>query len=280
MDEVPVTRRNLIAASAATLALAACTRNGSEKGAGPSTDLVSRGTDPSYGDNPNEGFPKNESFVPQFITLVRITSERAWDISANHASFATTETDYSARKLLAAEIFSKFKGDKPISRFEKLKDATNKYKIVPRQNDGGSRYTGQAPYDRMDFDGFNFGSKHEVYVWFDSDKVTLVTPQKGLPQLISMTRQRTDGTDTKLNKSFYAENFEPGVTIAPIAKPDGPIMVIRNYFRGEDGADIPQGVTLPYSMNIFFKVRNKAGKDMVMILDPDTGNGNGLFPIQ
>lgn len=280
MDEMPVTRRNLIVAGGATLALAACTATGPDKESGSAPGRGSRGTDPSYGDNPNGGFPQNESFVPEFITLVRITSEGAWDISANHASFATTETDYSARKTLAAEIFSKFKGNKPISRFEKLKDAANKYKIVQRQNDGGSRYTGQAPYDRLDFDGFNFGSKHEIYIWFDSTKVSLVTSKDGKFQLVSMTRQHTDGTSTKLNKSFYAENFESQITVAPIAKPDGPIIVIRNYFRGEDGKDIPKGVTLDYSMNIFFKAKNKAGKDMVIILDPDTGNGDGLLPIQ
>lgn len=284
MDEIPVTRRNLIIASGATLALGACSAGGGEKQSGSATDRGPRGTDPSYGDNPNVGFPKEpQPFAPKFITLVRITSAGAWEISANHASFSITETDYNARKQLAAKIFGRFKDDKsakPISRFAELKDATNEYKIVPRKNDGGTRSDGPAPYDRLDFDGFNFGGQHEIYIWFDTPKVTLVSSKDGKPQLISMTRQRTDGSSTNLNKSFYAENFEPQVSVAPIAKPDGPVMVVRNYFRDENANAIKDGPGLAYSMNIFFNVKSKVGKDMVMILDPDTGNGNGLEPLQ
>lgn len=276
MNEANVSRRNLMLAGGAMLALSACDgkATGQKAKDGPLKDL---GYGPSNGDDANLGFPKNPestpvAFNPGFITLVRVSSNGAWNLTANHASFVTSETDYDKRKALAGEILRHFKGifpkgNKKIARLSELKGQTKDYGIAMRND---------RTYDRTDFVDFDFGHQHEIYVWFDSPAVTLAekTATKGGPLLITMTHNRADGTPTAVNRSFYAEAFEPQKY-----KPDGPIIVVRNYFRDENGDPITKpGLDLKYSMNIYFQLKNISGKVMTLILDPDTGNGTGYDP--
>ena len=270
MAEPTVSRRNLMLATGAGLALAACDRAGSNPpltGAGKNIE----GIDPPRGDDSNGALP-TAPFAPKFVTLVRISSDGAWDFSANHASFDASGLTEAQRKTLATDIFKHFKGVHPpgnraIRKFGELKDQTKDYRIAERDHNG---------YDRMDFSQFTFGGQHEIYIWFDSKDVSLV--RKAADQklhLISMSHQRADGTTTDTNKSFYAMDFGP----TP-AELKGPIIVVRNYFRNASGNPVTAADgELKYSMNIFFKAKNKQKVDMTIILDPDTGNGVGFDPI-
>ena len=264
MNEAALTRRNLILATGAGLALAACD-GGTTGQRAKDGKLCHEGIDPSWGDDPNIDFP-NVSFEPQYITLVKIESNGPWDISSNHASFDVKGMDETKRKDLAGEIFKRFKSTKPIHKFGELQHGhTKEYGIKERKGGG---------YDRDDFREFQFGHQHEIYIWFDSDKVSLVRPKTGPARLIAMSAARADGTPTAKNKSFYAGEYGANPTDLK-----GPIIVVRNYFRDENEAPITDTKDLLYSMNIFFKAQNKQKAEMTIILDPDTGNGVGFDPL-
>jgi hypothetical protein len=253
----------MVLAAGAVLAVAACDGAKSDEKADKSV-AQTEGIDPPWGDDPNQG-PFKSEFTPDFITLVRISSKQAWDISSNHASFPVKGMSYDQRKSLAAEIFKHFKSGK-IKSFADLHGTPDDHQIAQRKGGG---------YDRNDFNEFQFGSPHEIYIWFDNKDVSLLHPTGMNPHLISMSAKRADGTDTTKNKSFYADEYGP--TPAGL---DGPIIVVRNRFLDADGNAITTGGQgLPYSMNIFFKAKNKQGLEVTMILDPDTGNGVGFDPI-
>ena len=274
MDEPTLSRRNLIFATGAGLALAAC--DGAVPTKQPKVgNAAPCGPDPTNGKDPNVGFPQG-TFTPSYITLVRISSAGAWDISTNHASFRNTDSDYAQRKALAAEIFNHFKGQQPIKRFADLKSQSNDYHIAEHKHSDGS----DSKFDRMDLADFNFGHTHEIYFWFDSNYVTLLRKKTDNKlHLIGMSAQRADGTPTNPNTSFFATDFKSEISIVPQPKIDGPIIVVRNYFLDEnDNPLVKEGVDLKYSMNIFYKAKNKKNSEMTMILDPDTGNGVGFDP--
>jgi len=278
MTDTELSRRGLLAATAAGLAVAACSKNASaDKSDSGSGTAGITGIRRSYGDDPNEGFDPTLPYTPRFMTLVRVSSKGAWDITTNHASFSvpasanppSPEQDAKNRFDLACNIFRKFKGGGALKRFGELAIPG----IVKRSNGND---------DAVDFADFNFGWQHDIYIWFDSAEVALHRAN-GLDYLIEMTQFTADGAQTTFNKSFYAKNVSAGVP----KDLGGRMILVRNYLRDgsgkplrdANGKPIGNGDPYPYSMNIFFELVRKNSKNLVVILDPDTGNGTGYDPL-
>ena len=269
MTNTELSRRAMLTVTAAGVALAGCKPTGSEVTASSSGNPVcAKGINPSFGDDPNKGFPAGVAYSPRYMTLVRVSSKKAWDISTNHASFYTPD-DPTKRRELAVEIFKKFKGNNSLKRFSELSIAG----IVARE---------PGKYDAIDFDDFNFGWQHDIYIWFDSTDVALHKIGND-SHLIEMTAFRADGTPTHPNKSFYATDISSKIS----GDLGGQMILVRNYLRddagnplrGPDGKPVGPPFKFKYSMNIFFELIRKDSQNLVVILDPDTGNGTGYDPL-
>ena len=281
MTQPDLSRRAMLTVTAAGVAIAACSPKSSETSGNQKSadDKVAngKGINPSNGDDPNDGFPTGVAYAPKYMTLVRITSKGSWDISTNHASFpapaasspADPDSDTNNRLKAAIEIFKKFTGNNASKRFGELNLAS----IIKRH---------QGKYDAIDFDDFNFGHQHDIYIWFDTAAVALHKTAAGA-HLIEMTNFRADGTGTDPNKSFYAKDVSASVQ----ANLKGSMILVRNYLRDNDGKPLWNADGKPaklnsefkYSMNIFFELIRKNSKNLIVILDPDTGNGTGYDPI-
>lgn len=240
------------------------------------------GINPNNGNDPNDGFPKNISYTPKFLTLVRISSKGKWDITTNHASFdappasnpVDTAKDAEARLCRAIELFKYFKQSRnEQKRFKEIFAPGGGSGIKKRKNND---------YDAIDFDDFNFGYQHDIYIWFDSSDVAL-HKAGGKDHLIEMTRFTAAGDTTTFNKSFYASDASAQANPAL----GGKVILVRNYLRDGAGNSLRDAngnpvdplKTYPYSMNIFFELIRKGSTNLVVILDPDTGNGTGYDPL-
>ena len=275
MTDTEFSRRAMLTVTAAGVALAGCKPTGSEVTAKAlDCPLNGTGLNPSYGDEPNAELPADVVYNPKFMTLVRISSKGVWDFSVNQASFpvpalsipSDPTKDEQNRLYSAVSIFEKLNG----RQFAAL-DPTND-KIIKRKS---------GKYDAIDFDDFNFGHQHDIYIWFDAkDKVVLHKTAAGASYLIEMSPMRADGSKTNPNKSFYATDVS-----AKTAKLGGQMILVRNCLRDDNGKPSRDAkgtwVGAPYfkySMNIIFELIRKDSKNLVVILDPDTGNGTGYDP--
>ena len=281
MIQPDLSRRAMLTVTAAGVALAACSpKSSATPGNQKSADdkpATGTGINPSNGDDPNVGFPTGVAYAPKYMTLVRITSKGSWDISTNHASFpapvasspADPDLDMNNRLKAAIEIFKKFTGGNASKRFGEL----NLPGIIKRN---------QGKFDAIDFDDFNFGHQHDIYIWFDTAAVALHKTAAGKAHLIEMTSYRADGTATDPNKSFYAQDVSANVQ----ANLKGSMILVRNYLCDKDGKPLRNADDTPanlnsefkYSMNIFFELIRKNSKNLIVILDPSTGNGTGYDP--
>lgn len=274
-EDTTLSRRSMLTVAAAGMAVAACSGKDAATGEKPGSPMQDKGINPSFGDPPNDGFPKpaDAPYTPKYMTLVRVSSQKKWDITTNHASFLVPPTladpvkDAKNRLDQACAIFAKFKGS--LKRFSEL---------MP----GGIVERSPGKYDAVDFNDFNFGWQHDIYIWFDSEDV-LLHAVSGKDHLIEMTPFTAAGAGTTFNKSFYASNVSTQIP----ASLGGKMILVRNYLRDENGKSLRDGSgqpvdptkNYPFSMNIFFELIRKGGKNLVVILDPDTGNGTGYDPL-
>lgn len=209
--------------------------------------------------------PTNVAFAPGYVTIILISSGAAWRIGANHASFAIDDPASNtpdARLAQALRILRKVvPGRRKLSDLQPGKpDAEAK---LYRRKDGS--------YDRDDFVDLGFNSQHEIFVYFDSADVTLDNSQ-----LISFGAKLSNGTPAAGNDSFFVSRVADSVLDGPLK---GKLIRIENYNTIFDGstftprpADDP-GKSARYALN--YHVTLPGRQPLPIIIDPDTGNGNG-----
>ena len=257
-------RRNFVALTGASFAIAACS-NARQPDAPPDkkpTDI--RGYPENYGDNPN--IARAGDFPVNYIGIIDIRARGGWKIAINHAAFPSTDL-----------------GGKPLSEDAKLekairiiqaKGANGRFRdlkgdLAPCPRSGGV-------LDGDNFDGrLGFKSKNELFIFIEGQGVELTQGA-----LLSFTPLGSDLKPRDPNYSFYnASSVDPATLAA--AKLSGRMIRVRNYMQDKNGKPIGsnhQTKSQRYSMNIHFTVPGEGGTAIPMIIDPDTGNGQGSEP--
>jgi hypothetical protein len=270
-----ISRRDAIVLTGTGLLAASCSpRQESEES--------TKGIWPSVGDNPNEpgiDNPIKSKFKPNYVTLVRVTSGKGWEVSASHASFWLGQVSDAERMDFAINTFARFRKDvgglKKINQFRDMAQDRNT-KIRERKGHDGHGNAHNNDVQALDFKDFRFGFQHEIFVWFDGADVGLHSDKNGNAHFIAIGPLLSTGETGTINKSFYARKGEntstTGETIA------GPMIAIRNYHFNGLGKPVEEGKEHSYAISIYFTVPSSNGQRMLLLLDPDTGNGVGYDP--
>jgi hypothetical protein len=255
-----MSRRNFVALAAAGVAVGACNDGTVETGADSPEPT---GYPENYGDNPND--PRTEPFPVEFIGIIYIGARNGWEISVNHAAFRITTADDDAARLAKAVKILEAKGGN--GRFKDLK---NDLAPHPRKNK-----TPAMP-DVLDGDNFDkylgFKSKNELFIYIDGD-VELTDKA-----LLSFTPLNHELAPRNPNYAFYGARR---IDVAKLGKLKGQMISVRNYMTAKDGkpiGDKEEVKSQQYSMNIHFTVPGSGGMRIPIIVDPDTGNGQGNEP--
>jgi hypothetical protein len=272
--ETGLSRRSALTAAGVGLILAACDK------AGPAGDKnaakalgTALGRPAPYGFDPHSAEQEKtvrealglSAFKPDFITLVRVYSDEAWQFGANHAAIAAAADPVAQAIAILAKTVRPGNGRRKFRDFGPDSNANDKESFHKR--------TKVAPLGQVDFDdfeSFGFGSQHEIFVHYDSPRVTL---QEG--NLISFSPFLNDGKPADPNDSFFVRTVDTGGRLK------GPLIAIRNYFAkaDKDGKIVPRDAAVDkatLALNLHFTLPGKL--PMPMILDPTTGNGMGGEP--
>lgn len=298
-EENGVSRRNAIALAGvgvAGLALAGCSKGSG--GGDPvlterevsdrvSTFIADRGLD-NHGDNPNEApvsQPQPTVFQPQFMVLIHIKSDGAWAISANHAHFNYTASyDKVDRTKRARDIF-----------LNKLTKGHGRFKQEPRQSNFqvyDRRPTASAAdfADELDFTLFQFGSQHDIYVFYEHNQNAISFDDTNR-RYLTFSKFFKDGSPANRNHAFFnAERITDVSTLGGL-NGKGSLIRLENHMTYKEPVDptatqptpgalyrpIPMGTQnhQRYKMNLIYVTRS----GLVMMIDPDTGNGVGYDPM-
>lgn len=268
-----LSRRSLFAIAGAGVVLAGCSRG---TGQNDEKSAAVLGTNEPYGFNPH-ALPEGLSqvpFAPDYLTIVRIASPGAWRFSANHASFGIDDPASNTPEARLAQALRILRKVGPGRKFGALRpgkpDAEAK---IYRRTDHGS--DPDSGYDIDDFSKFEFASQHEIFVYYDSQDVTLEDAN-----LLSFSHFLTAGAKrASMNDSFVVSRVPDDQLPANLK---GKLIRIQNYntikeagtFRRRDPAVATEKAE--YSMNFHFTLPGV--KPIPLVLDPDTGNGYGGQP--
>lgn len=294
MTETAVSRRSMIALAGATAILAGCKDN-SRTTAGPTRDdgipdsctsLKILGKYDPWGLEPNLKNWQNSSigklptslpnFAPAYITLVRISPRKGvFGLEINHASYNAAGYSQGERADLAQSLFSQVSPGAARKHFRE---------IPPRGNNPAGKpfaiYSRHAPAPGpnpvVDLDGFeNFGSSQqvEIFVWFDVPAGLSIDPTL----LVSFAPFTQSNNGASKNDRFFAREIMGNLP--------GKLIAIENYFTTFSESDCTFAPDdgkkdKVFAMNIHFNL-DGAGPSRLpipMVIDPDTGNGNGSEP--
>ncbi|MEY4239104.1 MAG: hypothetical protein RL339_1705 [Pseudomonadota bacterium] len=226
------------------------------------------GTDPGIDPHDLARRPTSITFAPSYVTIIRIDSPGAWRIGANHASFAIDDPANNTAEARLAQALRVLKkvvpGRRKLSELQPGKpDAEAK---LYRRKDGS--------YDRDDFIDLGCNSQHEIFVYYDSADVTLDNRQ-----LISFGAKLSNGNPAAANDTFFVARVDDSALDGPLK---GKLIRIENFNTMTDGstftrrpADDP-AKTARYALN--YHVTLPGRQPLPIVIDPDTGNGNGAEP--
>jgi hypothetical protein len=295
-DNNGVSRRDAIALAgvgAAGLALAGCSAGAGSGGPQLSVQEVSdrvsafiteRGLD-NHGDNPNEPPASPIAFTPQFMAIIHIKSDGPWSISSNHAHFSYAEQDTTRRTEHARDILlQKLSG--PNGRF---RDPRNHARF-PVHNRKPPTDPQPDLADELDFSTFQFGSQHDIYVFYEHGPNEISFDDKN-NRYLTFSKFFKDGTAANRNHAFFnAERITEPQVLGEL-KGKGSLIRLENHMtyklpidplatepaQGEQYKEIPIGTQNHhrYKMNLIYITRS----GLVMMIDPDTGNGVGYDPL-
>jgi hypothetical protein len=297
-DNNCVSRRDAIAlagAGAAGLALAGCSAGtgsgGPQLSAQDVSDRVSafiaaRGLD-NHGDNPNEPpIPQTSpiAFSPQFMVIIHIWSDGPWSISSNHAHFSYAEQDPIRRTEHARDIMlHKLNG--PKGRF---RDPRN-HAQYPVHNRKPPTDPQPDLVDELDFSTFQFGSQHDIYVFYEHGLKEISFDDKN-NRYLTFSKFFKDGTTANRNHAFFNAKHITDAAVLGGLNGKGSLIRLENHMTYKEPMDplatepakgaqyerIPKGAQYHhrYKMNLIYLAQS----GMVMMIDPDTGNGVGYDP--
>ncbi|MCZ8326111.1 MAG: hypothetical protein O9283_12685 [Sphingomonadaceae bacterium] len=272
--ETGLSRRSALTAAGVGLILAACDKAGPDGDKNAAKALgTALGRPEPYGFDPHSAEQEKtvrealglSAFKPDFITLVRVYSDGAWQFGANHAAIAAAADPVAQAIAILAKTVRPGNGRRKFRDFGPDSNANDKENFHKRAK---VEPLGQVDFD--DFESFGFGSRHEIFVHYDSPRVTL---QEG--NLISFSPYLNDGKPAAPNDSFFVRTVDTGGRLK------GPLIAIRNYFAKVDtgGKILPRDAAVDkatLALNLHFTLPGKL--PMPMILDPTTGNGMGGEP--
>lgn len=312
-----ISRRELAGmtlAGAVGLGLAGCTDTsgvGNSEGVAPKallagTALVdflkAAGLD-NFGDNPHNPPPvPSPTFDPKHSMIIHISSKAAWDLTTNHAHFDNDKPivngNPSARNLHAASILAN-KIARSHRHFKDEANSTNpSAEYVPV-------YRHQVPNELADYVNFAFfgcSKPHDIYVFFEHKKKLTMLNTAAYKSLVTFSKKRKDGTLLSRNRSFYNATeidlvaLDPQLPSRLQRKLHGTLLRIENHLtkrsapepaplehdleNPSDNIPIdPNRETLYFKMNFPYKVNEvDLFEGNVVIIDPDTGNGQGYDP--
>lgn len=302
-DENGVSRRDAFALAGvgvAGLALAGCTEN--EQGSSPqlsanevsnrvSAFIAARGLD-NHGDNPNAAPVPQDSpiaFRPEFMTIIHIRSDGPWSVSSNHAHYShnvqNTAGNPNLRTIHARNILLHKLVD-PVGRFRDQRNHS-RFPVYDR-----NRPTAPQPdlADELDFNLFQFGSQHDIYVFFEHQRDAISFDDRN-NRYVTFSKFFKDGTPAHRNHAFFnAQRIQDVPTLGGLES-RGSLIRFENHMtykvpinptasqptQGAQYRDIPTGQQNwhRYKMNLIYVTRS----GLVMMIDPDTGNGVGYDPL-
>lgn len=301
-DEIGVSRRDAIALAGvgmAGLALAGCTEEGGRSGPQLSAQEVSnrvaefiaaRGLD-NHGDNPNAppvNQPTPVPFAPRYMAVIHIKSDGPWSISANHAHFSftaqNTAADPNLRTKHARDILlnkltkshGRFRDERSDARFRVYERST-----PPPQ---GDRFA-----DEVDFTRFQFGYQHDIYVFYEHLQGEIGFDDAN-SQYLTFSKFFKDGSAANRNHAFFNAQRITDSSILGGLNGKGSLIRLENHVTYKDPNDPREEQPTPgaqyqaigmgsaslqrYKMNLIYITRS----GLVMMIDPDTGNGVGYDP--
>lgn len=260
-----ISRRNFVALAAASAAVSACSDGSDAKNAEAGADAKEcKGYPENYGDDPHE--PRTEPFPIEFIGVVYIGSGNGWELTVNHAAFRVKTTDDDAARLAKAVKILEARG-----RNGRFKDLKNDLAPHPRKNKT-TNIPDVLDGDNFDIKYFGFKSRNELFIYIDGD-VELTDNA-----MLSFTPFNHERVPRHPNYAFYgAEQID----VAKLGKLKGRMISVRNYMTAAGGKPIgenEQTKSQEYAMSIHFTVPGSGGMRIPIIVDPDTGNGQGNEP--
>jgi hypothetical protein len=262
-----ISRRNFVALATASVAVGACdAETGTKSEKAGSVDGACIGFPETYGDDPHE--PRTEPFPVEFIGVVYIGAGKGWELTVNHAAFRVETSDNDAQRLAKAIKVLEARGGN--GRFKDLKDDLAPH---PRKNKNPSM---PDVLDSDNFDKyFGFKSKNELFIFIDGD-VELTDNA-----LISFTPYNHERGKRDPNYAFYGARK---IDATKLGKLKGRMISVRNYMTLKGGEPISEAAhnekdrSQTYSMNIHFTVPGSGTMRVPIVIDPDTGNGQGNEP--
>lgn len=200
-----------------------------------------------HGSNPH-GTAPNAGFAPNYILVAIIALENG-SIYIEHAHFDT-------------------KGLSEAERIKKAKDIIAGVYQTPGHRETLAKLGSHKGQAFRDFKPFKFGSQHDIFFFIEGDDMG-IAPEN----LVSFSQIDSTGSKVSENHSFFG-----AIEIPEMA--GGRLIRLSNYFLKSDGTPIGEGDgEILYSMNIHFNIPGSSKASMIpMIIDPDTGNGQGNEP--
>ena len=311
-SDFQVSRRQLAGvavAGAVGVALAGCRKNSTSDGGGSSTKSTGEFTNTStivdyfkdagldnHGDDPHENPPvPSPPFSPQYSIIVDITSRGAWDITMNHVHFSNTAPNLADRNIFALKALA----NKKVRNHRRFRDERNDQELIPI-NRNEPPQTPPRLADYSNFSRFGCSAQHDIYVYFDHNSQIEVINTDEYHALFTFSQKRKDGTSVSPNDSFYnasvvdieaVENsLPPNFPSMLKGKLKGTLLRVENHLTVRSNPldrtssniiidNTNPGRKVYYKLNIPYIVNAGGGYEgNVIIIDPDTGNGQGYEP--
>ncbi|HEY5721911.1 MAG TPA: hypothetical protein VIT45_06280 [Allosphingosinicella sp.] len=224
--------------------------------------------DEHYGRDPHDVTPDDpdnwEAFNPSYIAILYLKLASNWELAVNHACFTlpANSTDLS-RRIKAVQILTA-KGTKNLGHDDLLGYGTYPYRLPHANHQPGK------VRDSEWFNDFNFATQNELFIYIDNANILL---EPG--DLIAFKLFGIGSTPKYPNYSYFNAREVPQTESGL----PGKLIRVKNYMTKEDGTLISSvNENRWYSMNIKFRVRAGSAGLITMLIDPDTGNGQGHEP--
>lgn len=219
------------------------------------------GRDPH--DPPKAGW---RAFQPRYLAILYLRLEQGWEISVNHACFTVDDPDDDdLRRAKAVNIVSA-----KVAAGVELGDASLRQFGTYRHQLPGAGHDPMRPFDSGSFADFNFLSQNELFIYLDDPDIRLEAGD-----LIAFKAVGNGPHPKNFNYSYFHAREVPRGEMNGLP---GKMIRVRNYATLEDGTEIPPTENRYYSMDIKFRISGGSAGMITMIIDPDTGNGQGNEP--
>jgi hypothetical protein len=226
-----------------------------------------------WGRDPHDVSPPDPAhwapYNPQYIIILYLRLEANWEMTVNHAAFVPTTNTQNGRLAQAVDILTEKIGN----NWELGDPRLHHHGIYEHIWDApiAGHQVGHK-FDSVAFTDFNFYSQNELFIFLHDDDIML---EDG--DLIGFKANSTTSPKPKdFNFSYFHARAVPVGDLGTLAS-EGRMIRVENYATKEDGTLIG-AENRNYSMDIKFRIDGGSAGTIIMIIDPDTGNGAGSEP--